>query len=306
MLMNREGYIWLNDQFVDWKDAKIHCLTHTFHYGLGVLEGIRVYATDKGPAIFRLRDHINRLFQSARILHLPIDYSKEKLETAQKELISKNNLKSAYIRPMIFYGAEYLGLHTDKLSSNVMLAAWDWGAYLGSDSLEKGIKVHISSLTRHYTHRFLYKAKANAHYMNSIFALHEAKMNGCHEALFLDDQGYVAEGGGENIFIVKNEILYTPKLTYILEGITRKTIFVLAADCGLTVEEKNITLYDIYTADEVFFTGTAVEVTPICMIDSKIIGHGQRGPITQHLQKIYLNQVKGKNKNHEEWLTFIE
>lgn len=304
-LLNQEGFIWMNGEFIAWQDAKVHCLTYTFHYGFGVLEGVRAYQTDRGPAIFRLRDHTDRLFRSAKILKIPIGYDKEQLNKIQQDIILKNKLTSAYIRPMIFYGAEYLGLNPVNLSSNIMVAAWKWDSYIGNDSLTKGSKVCTSSFTRNYPNSVFSKSKANGNYMNSILALQEAKSLGFDEVLLLDHQGFVSEGSGQNIFIVRNNILYTPELTSALEGITRETIFTLAADLNLIIKEKNITRDEVYIADEAFFTGTAVEVTPICEIDGRVIGNGSPGEITKKIQEIYLNLVRGRELRYQHWLTYL-
>jgi branched-chain amino acid aminotransferase len=304
-LMQQQGYIWINGEFIEWQQAKIHCLTHTFHYGYGVLEGVRAYATAKGPAIFRLDDHTNRLFRSAKILNISIPYTKEQLNAAQQDILRKNNLQSAYLRPMVYYGSDYLGLHTDNLQSQVMIAAWDWPSYISHNSARQGIKVRTASFTRNHINSVLTKAKANGNYLNSILALQEAKSSGCDEALFLDHQGYIAEGSGQNVFIVKNNILYTPELTSILDGITRDTIFTLATSLGLSVKEKNMARDEMYTADEMFFTGTAVEVTPICEIDNRIVGTGKPGKITLSLQELYLSIVKGQHAKYDYWLNYI-
>lgn len=304
-LLEKSGFIWMDGEFIPWKDARVHCLTHTLHYGVGVFEGVRAYETDRGTAIFRLHDHTNRLFQSAKILNMKIPYDADQLNKIQQEIIKKNNLRSAYIRPMVFYGGEYLGLNTSNLSTHVIVAAWEWGAYLGDEGLVKGIKVKTSSFIRNYPNSVLCKAKANGNYMNSILALQEAIAGGYDEALLLDQQGCVVEGSGENIFIVRNGAIYTPDPTSILEGITRDTIFTLADEMGYPIREKSITRDEVYIADEAFFTGTAAEVTPIREVDGRIIGDGKRGPITQKLQQVYLDQVRALSDKHPEWLTFV-
>lgn len=302
---DRDGFIWLDGEFVPWRDAKIHVLTHTLHYGMGVFEGIRAYKTDKGAAIFRLEDHTHRLFQSAHILNMPMPFDKETLNKATCDAVSKNNLDSAYIRPMCFYGSEGMGLRADNLKTHVTIAAWSWGAYLGKEGLEKGIRIRTSSYTRHHVNVTMCKAKANGNYMNSMLALQEALACGYDEALLLDVDGYVAEGSGENIFIVRNGTLYTPELTSALDGITRNTIFQLAKEIDVPVIEKRITRDEVYIADEAFFTGTAAEVTPIRELDNRTIGIGHRGPITEKLQSMFFDQVNGKRSQNPEWLTLV-
>ena len=303
---DRDGYIWMDGEFVEWRDAKIHVLTHTLHYGVGVFEGVRAYATDNGPAIFRLNRHSERLLQSAKIMGMNIPFSIEEINKAQLECISRNNLKSGYLRPMAFYGSEAMGLHAKGLKVHLMVAAWPWGTYLGDEALEKGIRVKTSSFNRHHVNSTMAKAKTNGHYTNSIMALQEAENAGYDEALMLDTNGYVAEGSGENIFIVRRGKVYTPSLTSALEGITRDTIVeLLKDDMGLEVVEKQITRDEVYTADEAFFTGTAAEVTPINSLDDRIIGEGKRGDITQQIQARYFDVVNGRNSERESWLTLV-
>jgi branched-chain amino acid aminotransferase len=304
-LLDKKGVIWIDGEYVDWQEAKVHVLTHTLHYGVGVFEGARAYETDKGTAIFRLDAHTDRLFQSAHLLKIKMPCDRATLNTVQKEILKKNQLKSAYIRPMVFLGGESLGLQIRNLSVHVMIAAWEWGAYLGEEGLIKGIKVHTSSYTRNHINSVLCKAKANGNYMNSILALQEAIECGCDEALILDQEGFVVEGSGENLFIVRKGVIYTPDLTAVLEGITRETLMTLAAEEGYTIKEKRITRDEVYLADEAFFTGTAAEVTPIREADGRLIGNGQRGPITEKLQTVYLDTVRGKNTRHQEWLTYV-
>jgi len=289
---DRDGYIWMDGEFVDWRNAKVHVLTHTLHYGVGVFEGVRAYATDKGPAIFRLNRHTERLLQSAKIMGMNIPFSAGEINRAQVDCISKNNLESGYLRPMAFYGSEAMGLHAKGLKVHLMVAAWPWGTYLGEEALEKGIRVKTSSFNRHHVNSTMAKAKTNGHYTNSIMALQEAENAGYDEALMLDTNGYVAEGSGENIFIVRRGKVYTPSLTSALEGITRDTIVeLLKDDMGLPVIEKQITRDEVYTADEAFFTGTAAEVTPINSLDDRIIGDGERGIVTQEIQSRYFDVV---------------
>lgn len=302
---NRDGYIWLDGEWLPWQNAKTHILTHSLHYGMGVFEGIRAYEAESGTAIFRLHDHTDRFFRSAHILKMQIPFSKDELNQAQQEAVKKNKLKHAYIRPICFYGAEGMGLRADKLKVHVGIAAWEWGAYMGEENLEKGIKVRVSSFTRHHVNIAMCKAKATGNYMNSILALREAIESGCDEALLLDPQGYVAEGSGENFFIIRNGTLITPPLGSCLEGITRATIIQLAHDRGMNTLERSITRDEVYIADEAFFTGTAAEVTPIRELDGRIIGEGKRGIITTLLQKDYFDLVKGQFKKYPEWLTYI-
>ena len=304
-MADRDGVIWYDGQMVNWRDATTHVLTHTLHYGMGVFEGVRAYKTDKGTAIFRLKEHTDRLFRSAHILQMKMPYSKEELIEAQKAAVRENNLESAYMRPMAFYGAEAMGISAKTLSTHVIVAAWKWGAYMGQDALDNGIRVKTSSFSRHHVNITMCKAKANGNYMNSILAHQEAALDGYDEALLLDVDGFVAEGSGENIFIIRNGKLYTPDLTSALEGITRDTILQLAAEIGLTVIEKRITRDEVYSADEAFFTGTAAEVTPIRELDRRNIGSGTAGPITKQLQKMYFDAVTGKSANHADWLTLV-
>jgi len=302
---DREGFIWLDGEWKPWRDANTHVLTHSLHYGMGIFEGLRAYPTDEGTAIFRLKDHTDRFFRSAHILNMKMPFDKDTLNRAQCEVITKNNLKSAYIRPICFYGAEGMGLRADNLKSHVAIAAWEWGAYLGQDGLKNGIKVRTSSYTRHHVNIMMCKAKVTGNYVNSMLALHEALTSGCDEALLLDPSGYVAEGSGENFFLVRNGALHTPELTSCLEGITRATIISFAKDLGIEVFERSITRDEVYVADECFFTGTAAEVTPIREVDGRIIGLGKPGPITQKLQALYFDHVYGRNKTHPEWLTYV-
>jgi branched-chain amino acid aminotransferase len=304
-MADRDGVIWYDGQMVPWREATTHVLTHTLHYGMGVFEGVRAYDAEQGTAIFRLREHTDRLFRSAHILQMAMPYDKDTLNRAHLDVVRENGLESAYIRPMCFYGSEGMGLRADNLKTHVIIAAWEWGAYLGKENLEKGIRVRTSSYTRHHVNITMCKAKANGNYMNSMLALQEALSCGYDEAMLLDNEGYVAEGSGENIFIVRNGMLYTPELTSALEGITRDTIMTLAAEEGLTIREKRITRDEVYVADEAFFTGTAAEVTPIREIDNRVIGNGGRGPITEKLQTLYFDQVHGRREDHPEWLTLV-
>ena len=304
-MYDRDGTIWLDGQQVPWREAKTHVLTHTLHYGMGVFEGVRAYRTERGTAIFRLQDHTDRLFRSGHILRLKIPYDKSVINQACIDTVRNNQLETAYIRPMCFYGAEGMGLRADNLKVHVMVAAWSWGSYLGNEALENGITVKTSSYTRHHVNITMCKAKANGNYMNSMLALQEALDCGYNEALLLDNEGYVAEGSGENIFLVRNGILYTPDLTSALEGITRDTIIVLARDMDMKIVEKRITRDEVYIADEAFFTGTAAEVTPISQLDGRLIGEGKRGPVTGRLQQLYFDIVEGKESHYNHWLSYI-
>ncbi|TCS73333.1 branched chain amino acid aminotransferase [Sulfuritortus calidifontis] len=304
-MADRDGFIWYDGKLVPWREATTHVLTHTLHYGMGVFEGVRAYKTDKGPAIFRLQDHTDRLFRSAHILGMKMPFDKETLNAAQKEVVRVNQLESGYLRPMAFYGAEAMGISAKTLSTHVIVAAWPWGAYLGQEALEKGIRVKTSSFSRHHVNITMCKAKANGNYMNSILAHREAEHDGYDEALLLDVDGFVAEGSGENIFIVRRGKLYTPDLTSALEGITRDTIIQLAGELGIPVIEKRITRDEVYSADEAFFTGTAAEVTPIRELDNRSIGAGTRGPITTQLQAMYFDCVQGRSAKHADWLSHV-
>lgn len=303
---DRDGVIWLDGEWLPWRDAKVHLLTHTLHYGCGVFEGLRAYETDKGAAIFRLRAHTDRLFRSAHIMHMAIPFDKDTLDRVQIEAIKRNGLSSAYMRPMCFLGAEGMGLHAANLKVHVMVAAWQWGSYLGPEGMEKGIKVRTSSYARNHVNSVMCKAKANGNYLNSILAVREAVDSGCQEALLLDHEGYVAEGSGENVFVVRGGKLYTPDLTSALEGITRETVMTIAAEQGLEVVEKRITRDEVYVADEAFFTGTAAEVTPIRELDGRVIGQGGRGPVTEKLQALYFDYVHGRRADHAEWLSYVD
>ncbi|WP_020184151.1 MULTISPECIES: branched-chain amino acid transaminase [Methylotenera] len=304
-MADRDGVIWYDGKMVNWRDATTHVLTHTLHYGMGVFEGVRAYKTDKGTAIFRLKEHTDRLFRSAHILGMKMPFTKEELMEAQKAAVRENNLESAYMRPMAFYGAEAMGISAKTLSTHVIVAAWKWGAYMGQEALDNGIRVKTSSFSRHHVNITMCKAKANGNYMNSILAHQEAAQDGYDEALLLDVDGFVAEGSGENVFIVRNGKLYTPDLTSALEGITRDTIVQLAGEIGLQVIEKRITRDEVYSADEAFFTGTAAEVTPIRELDRRNIGTGTAGPVTKQLQKMYFDAVTGKSAKHADWLTLV-
>ena len=300
---DRDGVIWFDGELVPWREAKVHVLTHTLHYGLGVFEGVRAYATDNGPAIYRLQDHTDRLFRSAHILGMEMPFSKDEINAAQINVIKENHLKEAYLRPMCFYGSEGMGLRAEGLKTHCIVAAWEWPSYMSPEAIVEGIKVRTSSFTRHHVNITMCKAKANGNYINSMLALKEALDSGCEEALMLDNEGYVAEGSGENVFLVQKGKLVTPELTSCLEGITRATIFSFAEELGLEVRERRITRDEVYVADEAFFTGTAAEVLPIRELDGRKIGTGKRGPITEKLQSMYFDQVRGKRSEFPEWST---
>ena len=299
---DRDGFIWMDGEWLDWREAKVHVLTHTLHYGMGAFEGVRAYETDHGPAIFKLEEHTQRLFNSTRILGMKIPFDAATLNQAQREVVSKNNLKSAYIRPMCFYGSEGMGLRADNLKVHTMIAAWEWGAYLGEDNMKNGIRIRTSSYVRHPAHPTLSGAKTNGNYINSMMALKEALEHGFDEALMLDIDGFVSEGSGENIFVIKDEVIYTPNLTSALPGITRDTIVTLAKSMGYEIVEKKLSCDEIYASDEAFFTGTAAEVTPIRDLDGNQIGIGSRGPITEKLQSLYFDCVYGRNADYRHWI----
>ena len=305
-MADRDGVIWYDGELVPWRDATTHVLTHTLHYGMGVFEGVRAYNTPQGTAIFRLEAHTDRLFDSAHIMNMKIPFTKEELNEATRAAVRENNLESAYIRPMVFYGSEAMGLRATGLKVRVIVAAWHWGAYMGEEALKTGIKVRTSSFTRHHVNISMTRAKANGNYINSMLALQEAISGGADEAMLLDTEGYVAEGSGENIFLVRNGVVYTPEVTSCLNGITRNTILTLAAELGIQVIEKRITRDEVYIADEAFFTGTAAEVTPIREVDGRSIGIGSRGPVTEKLQKAYFDLVTGQTSAHPEWRTLVK
>jgi len=304
LMSDRDGWIWYDGKFVPWREATTHVLTHTLHYGAGVFEGVRAYKTDQGTAIFRLRDHTERLFNSAKIIGMPMPFSVEEINQAQIDTVNKNELTYGYMRPMCFYGSEGMGLRADNLKTHCIVAAWEWGSYLGEENMKNGIRVKTSSYSRHHVNVAMCKAKLNGNYVNSMLALNEALHDGYDEALLLDVDGFVAEGSGENVFIVKQEKLYTPELTSALDGITRKTIISLAEVLNIPVIEKRITRDEMYTADEAFFTGTAAEVTPIRELDNRTIGEGVRGEITTKLQSMYFDSVYGRHNYDDTWLTF--
>lgn len=305
-MINKTEKIWMDGKFVDWDEAKVHILTHTLHYGLGVFEGIRCYNTPKGPAIFRLDEHIERLFKSAHIFLIDIPFTKNEIKKAVIDIIKVNSLKECYIRPLVYIGYGAMGLYPKGNPINVSIAAWPWGAYLGEEGLEKGIRVKVASYIRGHVNSNMTRGKITGYYVNSQIAKKEAISCGYDEALLLDTEGYVSEGSGENIFIVRNNVLKTTPLTSILEGITRDSIITIARDLGIEVKEERFTRDEVYIADEAFFTGTAAEVTPIRELDGRIIGDGKRGKITEKLQTLFFDIVKGKNKKYNSWLTFVK
>jgi branched-chain amino acid aminotransferase len=303
---DRDGKIWMDGALVDWRDAKIHVLTHTLHYGCGAFEGVRAYDTAGGTAIFRLREHTQRLFNSAKILRMQIPFSPEQVMEAQREVVRVNRLASCYIRPLVWIGAEKLGVSPKGNTIHLMIAAWPWGAYLGEDGLKNGIRVKTSSYTRHHVNITMTQAKAVSNYTNSILANLEATEDGYDEAMLLDASGFVSEGAGENVFVVKDNVIYTPDLSAgALNGITRSTVFAICRDLGLELKEKRITRDEIYIADEAFFTGTAAEVTPIREYDRVQIGAGARGPLTTRIQAAFFDIVNGRNPKYTEWLTKV-
>ena len=302
-MADRDGFIWSDGKLIPWRDATTHVLTHSLHYGLAVFEGIRCYNTVSGPAIFRLKEHTDRLFSSAHIYRMPMPWDKATLFEAQKEVVRANKLDSCYIRPIAFYGSEKMGVSPRGAQTHVAIAAWSWGAYLGEDGMENGIRVKTSSYARHHVNVTMARAKFAATYANSILANMEATEDGYDEALLLDVDGFVAEGAGENIFIVKDGVIYEPEIASALIGITRATVITLAAELGYKVVSKRLTRDDIYIADEAFFTGTAAEVTPIRELDNRVIGAGKRGPVTTRLQSLFFDVVNGKVPAYADWLT---
>lgn len=305
-LADRDGWIWLNGELVPWREAQVHVLTYTLHYGIGVFEGVRAYETPRGASFFRLHDHTVRLFDSAHILQIEVPFSHEELIAAQCEVFAANELKEGYLRPVVYLGSEAMGLRAVDLSVSAAIACWPWPDYMDPESRERGITVRTSSYTRHHVNITMCKAKANGNYINSILALREAQDAGCDEALLLDNEGYVAEGSGENIFLVKNNVIHTPELTSCLPGITRDTILTFARELGFEVVERRITRDEVYIADEAFFTGTAAEVLPIREVDGRTVGDGRRGPVTERLQSLYFDQVRGLRDAHPEWHMLVE
>ncbi|MFY7872069.1 MAG: branched-chain amino acid transaminase [Limnohabitans sp.] len=305
-MADRDGKIWMDGQMVDWRDAKIHVLSHTLHYGCGAFEGVRAYKTDKGTAIFRLREHTERLFNSAKILRMKIPFTLQEVMEAQCAVVRENKLESGYLRPLTWIGSEKLGVSPKGNKIHLMVAAWTWGAYLGDEGLKRGIRVKTSSYTRHHVNITMTQAKAVSNYTNSILANMEATDEGYDEALLLDSAGLVSEGAGENLFVIKGGVIYTPDLSAgALNGITRNTIFHIAKDLGLEIVQKRITRDEVYICDEAFFTGTAAEVTPIRELDRIEIGAGSRGPITEKIQSAFFDIVNGRNAKYAHWLSKV-
>lgn len=304
-MLPKTDKIWMDGRFVDWDDAKVHVLTHSLHYGLAVFEGIRCYSTEKGPAVFRLKDHVERLFKSAHIFTIKIPFTEEEITEAIKETIRVNKIDSCYIRPIVFIGYGAMGLYPKNNPVHVAIAVWSWGAYLGEEGLQKGIRVKTSSFIRNHVNSNMSRGKVAGYYVNSQLAKIEAISCGYDEAVLLDTEGYVSEGSGENIFIVRKGALKTTPLTSILEGITRDTVITVAKDLGIEVKEERFTRDELYISDEAFFTGTAAEITPIREVDGRVIGAGSRGPITERIQNIFFDIVKGKNSKYLHWLDFV-
>ncbi|MDA0228084.1 MAG: branched-chain amino acid transaminase [Proteobacteria bacterium] len=305
-MADMDGKIWMDGEFVPWREAKVHVLTHTLHYGCGAFEGVRAYETEQGPAIFRLAEHTQRLFNSAKILRMPMPFTEQALIDAQCEVVRQNQLSSCYIRPLVFIGAERLGVSPKGNRIHVIVAAWSWGAYLGEEGMARGIRVKTSSYTRHHVNITMTQAKAVSNYTNSILANMEALDDGYDEALLLDASGFVSEGAGENLFVVKDGVIYTPDLSAgALNGITRNTVMHIAKDLGIEVVQKRITRDEIYIADEAFFTGTAAEVTPIRELDRVSLGSGARGPVTERVQQAFFDIVNGRNAQYSHWLTHV-
>ncbi|HZN25474.1 MAG TPA: branched-chain amino acid transaminase [Burkholderiales bacterium] len=302
-MADRDGHIWYDGKLVPWRDATTHVLTHSLHYGLAVFEGVRAYKTVEGTAIFRLKEHTQRLFNSAHIYLMKVPYTREQIMEAQKEVVRANKLDACYIRPIAFYGSEKMGVSPQGATVHVAIAAWPWGAYLGPEAIEKGIRVKTSSYARHHVNVSMCRAKYSGTYANSILANLEATEHGYDEGLLLDVDGFVAEGSGENLFMVKNGCIYEPELTSALIGITRESVITLASEMGYKVSARRITRDDLYIADEAFFTGTAAEVTPIREVDGRTIGEGRRGPVTTRIQKMFFDCVTGRAENHRDWLT---
>ena len=304
-MSDRDGFIWMDGKLVPWRKAGTHVLTHSLHYGMAVFEGVRAYKTVKGTAIFRLQDHTARLMRSAHIFQMKMPFDAQTLDEAQKEVVRANKLESCYLRPIAFYGSEKMGVSPKGAQVHVAIAAWPWGAYLGEEALERGIRIKVSSYTRHHVNIAMVRAKASANYLNSILANNEVTAAGYDEAVLLDPEGYICEGSGENVFIVRKGVLYTPDLTSCLEGITRDTIIQLAGEMGIKVVEKRITRDEMYSADEAFFCGTAAEITPIRELDDRVIGVGHRGPVTKALQDKFFDLVNGRSDTHADWLALV-
>ena len=306
IMSDLKGKIWMDGNLVEWSDARIHVLTHTLHYGTGVFEGVRAYETSKGPAIFRLEDHTNRLFESAELIGMKIPFQASVLNDAQSEVVALNELNNAYIRPMCFYGSEGMGLRADNLKVHAIVAAWDWGSYLGDDKILNGIKVKVTDFPKRCDKSMIHKAKATGNYLYSMLALKDALNSGFDEALILDIHNNVNEGSGENFFMIIDNTFYTPRDRTVLNGITRQTIMEIASDLNYKVEEKDISVEDVKSCDEAFFTGTAAEVTPIIQVDDKKINNGRPGKITKQIQTIYFDLIRGKIEKYNNWLTHVK
>jgi branched-chain amino acid aminotransferase len=304
-MADRDGSIWMDGKLVDWRSANVHVLTHSLHYGMAVFEGVRAYKTPEGTAIFRLQEHTRRLLNSAKIFQMKVGYDADTLMAAQCEVVRANKLESCYLRPLIWVGSEKLGISARDNTIHTAIAAWSWGAYLGEEALAQGIRVKTSSFTRHHVNVSLVRAKASGYYINSILANQEATALGYDEALLLDTEGYVSEGSGENVFVVRDGTIYTPDLASCLDGITRNSVLQIATDLGIPVREKRITRDEMYCADEAFFSGTAAEITPIRSLDDREIGSGARGPITKQIQETFFAAVAGKNPKYSHWLTLV-
>jgi branched-chain amino acid aminotransferase len=304
-MADRDGKIWKDGHMVDWRDATLHMLTHSLHYGMAVFEGVRAYNTAQGTAIFRLKEHTQRLYNSAKIFQMKVPFDMDTIMNAQLEVVRANKLESCYLRPLVWIGSEKMGVSARGNTIHVAIAAWPWGAYLGEEGLAKGIRVKTSSFTRHHVNVSMVRAKASGYYINSILANQEVTADGYDEALLLDTEGYVSEGAGENVFIVKSGKIYTPDLASCLDGITRDSVVTIARDLGIEVIEKRITRDEVYCADEAFFTGTAAEVTPIRELDGRAIGEGSRGPVTEKIQSMFFDIVGGKAKQYNHWLTRV-
>jgi branched-chain amino acid aminotransferase len=304
-MADRDGWIWYDGKLVPWRDATTHVLTHSLHYGLAIFEGVRAYKTPTGPAIFRLHEHTERLFNSAKIFMMDVPYTPEQISEAQREVVRANKLESCYLRPLAFYGSEKMGVSPKGAKVHVSIAAWPWGAYLGEEGLERGIRVKTSSYQRHHINVSMVRSKTAGHYVNSILANLEATNHGYDEALLLDTNGFVAEGAGENLFIVRDGQIFEPEMVSGLIGITRRTVIDLARDLGYEVKPMPMTRDDVYLADEAFFTGTAAEVTPIRELDGRVIGAGKRGPITEKIQSLFFQVVNGHNAKYKHWLTNV-
>ena len=305
-MLDKRNVIWMDGQLVPWEDAKVHVLTHSLHYGLGAFEGIRAYATDDGQAVFRLEDHVRRLSDSCRIGGIAIPFGRDALAAACKETLAANGLREAYVRPLVYLGVGAMGVYPAGNPVSVAIAVWKWGPYLGAEAMEHGARVKISSFTRYHPNSMMTRAKFTGNYTALVLAKSEAKELGYDEAVLLDPEGYVAEGAGENLFIVRDGVIKTTPLSVILPGITRDTVITIARDLGHTVVEQRFTRDDLYVADEAFFTGTAVEVTPVCEVDGRAIGAGHPGPVTREIQRTFQEAVRGRVERYAGWLDPFE